>query len=108
MQQVGFRRFKRGYKPIPASIDPAIAIAAAAKEHKDPTDPYFAYQWYLVSRTQVDHTYGKARRKLETLSWTWASYKDEFEIQALSPRWLARDANKERKELSKIKKKRID
>lgn len=85
MQQVGFRRFKRGYKPIPASIDPAIAIAAAAKEHKDPTDPYFAYQWYLVSRTQVDHTYGKARRKLETSSWTWASYKDEFEIPNTFP-----------------------
>ena len=49
MQQVGFRRFKRGYKSLQAPIDPAAAIAAAAKEHKDPTDPYFAYQWYLVS-----------------------------------------------------------
>lgn len=53
VQQVGFRRFKRGYKTLPAStftaIDPAQAIASAAKEHKDPTDPYFTYQWYLVS-----------------------------------------------------------
>ena len=49
VQQVGFRRFKRGYKSLQAPIDPAAAIAAAAKEHKDPTDPYFAYQWYLVS-----------------------------------------------------------
>ena len=49
MQQVGFRRFKRGYKSLQAPIDPAAAIAAAAKEHKDPTDPYFSYQWYLVS-----------------------------------------------------------
>lgn len=47
---MGFRRFKRGYKSLAAPIDPAAAIAAAAKEHKDPTDPYFAYQWYLVSQ----------------------------------------------------------
>lgn len=53
VQQVGFRRFKRGYKSLPAAslaaVDPAQAIATAAKEHKDPTDPYFTYQWYLVS-----------------------------------------------------------
>lgn len=53
VQQVGFRRFKRGYKPVPAAIDPAAVIAAAAKEHKDPTDPYFTYQWYLVSYWQT-------------------------------------------------------
>lgn len=46
VQQVGFRRTKRGYKSLGA-ID--AAVAEAAKTHKDPTDPYFTYQWYLVS-----------------------------------------------------------
>ncbi|XP_046641856.1 neuroendocrine convertase 2-like [Daphnia pulicaria] len=53
VQQVGFRRFKRGYKkPLATPIDPAAAIAAAAKEHRDPTDPYFTYQWYLKNTGQ--------------------------------------------------------
>jgi hypothetical protein len=55
VQQVGFRRFKRGYKkPLATPIDPAAAIAEAAKEHRDPTDPYFTYQWYLVSEQATE------------------------------------------------------
>jgi proprotein convertase subtilisin/kexin type 2 len=66
VQQVGFRRFKRGYKkPLATPIDPAAAIAAAAKEHRDPTDPYFTYQWYLVS----EHTHANgSEQNLETVS----------------------------------------
>nr|CAG4643076.1 EOG090X02T5 [Ilyocryptus agilis] len=52
VQQVGFRRFKRGFKAL--NIDAAVAsrTADAAKEHKDPTDPYFPYQWYLKNTGQ--------------------------------------------------------
>nr|CAG4641536.1 EOG090X02T5 [Eurycercus lamellatus] len=49
VQQVGFRRFKRGYK---SAIDVVAAASIAAKEHKDPTDPYFTYQWYLKNTGQ--------------------------------------------------------
>ena len=47
---MGFRRSKRGYKPtLPSPTGGPGATAQAAKEHQDPTDPYFTYQWYLVS-----------------------------------------------------------
>nr|CAG4634667.1 EOG090X02T5 [Alona affinis] len=59
VQQVGFRRFKRGYKSLTA-VD--VAVAEAAKTHKDPTDPYFTYQWYLewitCTRIFVTTTHG--------------------------------------------------
>lgn len=47
---MGFRRSKRGYKSVlPSPTGGPAATAQAAKEHQDPTDPYFTYQWYLVS-----------------------------------------------------------
>ena len=52
VQQMGFRRSKRGYKAaalLPSPTGGPGATAQAAKEHQDPTDPYFTYQWYLVS-----------------------------------------------------------
>lgn len=51
VQQLGFRRFKRGYKSAASSIVSESA-AEAAKTHKDPTDPYFTYQWYLKNTGQ--------------------------------------------------------
>ncbi|GIY70845.1 hypothetical protein CEXT_549281 [Caerostris extrusa] len=41
-QQTGFRRVKRGYKQLRLREE-------MAKEMREPTDPYFPYQWYLVS-----------------------------------------------------------
>ena len=42
-QQLGFKRQKRGYKPL--KVENLVKITP----QKDPTDPYFKYQWYLVS-----------------------------------------------------------
>lgn len=42
IQQVGFRRIKRGYKTVED-------LKTQFPEYKPPTDPYFQYQWYLVS-----------------------------------------------------------
>ncbi len=75
VQQVGFRRFKRGYKkPSATPIDPAAAIAAAAKEHRDPTDPYFTYQWYLVS----EHTHANGISEHEGNSWSFVSIRNQL------------------------------
>ncbi|GIY62242.1 proprotein convertase type 2 [Caerostris darwini] len=41
-QQTGFKRVKRGYKQLRLREE-------MAKEMREPTDPYFPYQWYLVS-----------------------------------------------------------
>jgi len=51
VQQIGFRRFKRGYK---AERSPQSAAQADNVVHKmrDPTDPYFPYQWYLKNTGQ--------------------------------------------------------
>lgn len=54
IQQTGFRREKRGFKSLP--IGPSAinndaqrdsSIKSAAANMKDPTDPYFKYQWPL-------------------------------------------------------------
>ena len=46
VQLTGFRRQKRGYTGLlvypEENVDSGIT-------HQDPTDPYFQYQWYLVS-----------------------------------------------------------
>lgn len=56
IQQSGFRREKRGFKPFPASdqqLPKSISSASKIKNDnytsasQDPTDPYFKYQWSL-------------------------------------------------------------
>ena len=51
VQQTGFARQKRGYQPLrqrrgysPLRVENLAQLAP----HKDPTDPFFKYQWYLV------------------------------------------------------------
>jgi len=44
VQQTGFRRVKRGYSPL--KVENLVQL----KPHEDPTDPYFPFQWYLVSQ----------------------------------------------------------
>jgi proprotein convertase subtilisin/kexin type 2 len=56
MQQSGFKRVKRGYKPlniqklVPLFND--IKNSDANLADRDPTDPYFQYQWYLKNTGQ--------------------------------------------------------
>ncbi|XP_071650464.1 neuroendocrine convertase 2 isoform X1 [Temnothorax longispinosus] len=49
IQQAGFKRVKRGYKPL--SVDNLVPLYEiknpANPASKDPTDPFFKYQWYL-------------------------------------------------------------
>lgn len=49
IQQAGFKRVKRGYKPL--SVDNLIPLYGIKNptnlESKDPTDPFFKHQWYL-------------------------------------------------------------
>lgn len=50
VQQTGFLRVKRGYKPLKVeNIDPFYALR---NTNKDPTDPYFVFQWYLKNTGQ--------------------------------------------------------
>lgn len=48
-QQAGFKRVKRGYKPL--SVDNLVPLYEIKNlmnpANKDPTDPFFKYQWYL-------------------------------------------------------------
>lgn len=47
MQQSGFKRVKRGYKPLKVeNLVPHIS------PHEDPTDPFFHLQWYLKNTGQ--------------------------------------------------------
>jgi hypothetical protein len=46
VQLTGYKRQKRGYTGL--LINPEENIDAGLS-HKDPTDPFFQYQWYLVS-----------------------------------------------------------
>lgn len=49
IQQAGFKRVKRGYKPL--SVDNLVPLYEiknpANPGSRDPTDPFFKYQWYL-------------------------------------------------------------
>lgn len=49
VQQMGFRRFKRGYKAD--RLAQITRADNAGHKMRDPTDPYFPYQWYLVSNS---------------------------------------------------------
>ena len=48
---MGFRRFKRGYKAdrLAQIVRPDGNGPNRPSGMRDPTDPYFPYQWYLVS-----------------------------------------------------------
>ena len=54
MQQPGFKRVKRGYKPL--SVEKLVPlykiIDPSNPASRDPTDPYFQYQWYLKNTGQ--------------------------------------------------------
>ncbi|XP_011501161.1 PREDICTED: neuroendocrine convertase 2 [Ceratosolen solmsi marchali] len=56
IQQSGFKRVKRGYKPL--KVDKMIPLLNDIKNadgdsvSRDPTDPYFQYQWYLKNTGQ--------------------------------------------------------
>lgn len=63
VQQTGFVRVKRGYKPLKVeNLVPSI------KPHRDPTDPYFPLQWYLKN---VGQNGGKAKLDLNVEA-AWA------------------------------------
>nr|AEI52301.1 PC2-like protein [Penaeus monodon] len=48
-QQLGFRRVKRGYKPL--KVENLVPLQSIHSD-RDPTDPYFDYQWYLKNTGQ--------------------------------------------------------
>ncbi|XP_042236382.1 neuroendocrine convertase 2-like [Homarus americanus] len=48
-QQAGFKRVKRGYKPL--KVENLVPLHTI-QSHQDPTDPYFHYQWYLKNTGQ--------------------------------------------------------
>lgn len=54
MQQQGFKRVKRGYKPF--SVDNLVPFYQMKDSEYagnwEPTDPYFQYQWYLKNTGQ--------------------------------------------------------
>ncbi|XP_043462126.1 neuroendocrine convertase 2 [Leptopilina heterotoma] len=54
VQQQGFKRVKRGYKPL--SVDKLVPLYQMSDlsnpASRDPTDPYFQYQWYLKNTGQ--------------------------------------------------------
>lgn len=54
VQQAGFKRVKRGYKPL--SVDNLVPLYQIKNPsnpgNRDPSDPYFQYQWYLKNTGQ--------------------------------------------------------
>ncbi|XP_031845673.1 prohormone processing protease amontillado [Nomia melanderi] len=54
VQQQGFKRVKRGYKPL--SVDNLVPFYQTKDSeyagNREPTDPYFQYQWYLKNTGQ--------------------------------------------------------
>jgi len=62
-QQTGFRRVKRGYKPLKVE-----ALVPGIKPAEDPTDPYFPLQWYLKN---VGQNGGKVKLDLNVEA-AWA------------------------------------
>ena len=46
VQQTGYKRIKRGYKSLED-------LQTQFPEYKPPQDPYFKYQWYLVSKKYI-------------------------------------------------------
>lgn len=47
VQMQGFKRVKRGYKPLKVEN-----LVPGMRPAKEPTDPYFKYQWYLKNTGQ--------------------------------------------------------
>ncbi|CAG9765727.1 unnamed protein product [Ceutorhynchus assimilis] len=66
IQQPGFVRVKRGYKPLKVEN-----LVQNIEPHQDPTDPYFPYQWYLKNTGQNG---GKAKLDLNVEA-AWAQGK---------------------------------
>jgi len=50
VQQIGFRREKRGFKSL--RVENLVPNLPPTKQQNDPTDPYFPYQWYLKNTGQ--------------------------------------------------------
>ncbi|KAG5871542.1 hypothetical protein JTB14_035512 [Gonioctena quinquepunctata] len=63
IQQPGFVRVKRGYKPL--KVENLVKVM---RPHNDPTDPYFTFQWYLKNTGQNG---GKAKLDLNVEA-AWA------------------------------------
>lgn len=63
VQMAGFKRVKRGYKPLVVEN-----LVGEMKPGRDPTDPYFQLQWYLKNTGQNG---GKARLDLNVEA-AWA------------------------------------
>lgn len=63
VQQAGFVRVKRGYKPLKVEN-----LVKNMRPHRDPTDPYFPFQWYLKNTGQNG---GKAKLDLNVEA-AWA------------------------------------
>ncbi|XP_066245943.1 neuroendocrine convertase 2 isoform X1 [Euwallacea similis] len=63
IQQPGFVRVKRGYKPLKVEN-----LVKNIEPHQDPSDPYFPYQWYLKNTGQNG---GKAKLDLNVEA-AWA------------------------------------
>lgn len=68
VQQPGFVRVKRGFKPYRVENLVNGDVAGAVAHHRDPTDPYFPFQWYLKNTGQNG---GKARLDLNVEA-AWA------------------------------------
>lgn len=68
VQQPGFVRVKRGFKPYRVENLVDVDVAGAVAHHRDPTDPYFPFQWYLKNTGQNG---GKARLDLNVEA-AWA------------------------------------
>lgn len=63
IQQPGFIRVKRGYKPLKVEN-----LVRNIQPQNDPTDPYFPFQWYLKNTGQNG---GKAKLDLNVEA-AWA------------------------------------
>lgn len=66
IQQPGFVRVKRGYKPF--RVENLVKSDELPGPRWDPTDPYFPFQWYLKNTGQNG---GKARLDLNVEA-AWA------------------------------------
>jgi proprotein convertase subtilisin/kexin type 2 len=63
VQQTGFKRVKRGYKPLRVEN-----LVHHMRPQQDPSDPYFPFQWYLKNTGQNG---GKAKLDLNVEA-AWA------------------------------------
>lgn len=63
VQMTGFKRVKRGYNPLKVEN-----LVPYMRPQRDPTDPYFPFQWYLKNTGQNG---GKAKLDLNVEA-AWA------------------------------------